>query len=210
MSKWGMFLTVGFGALAVAFLSGAFERLFNFDRAKSQVATGVLAAGLALAAGYLAHAGGVIDGNTRNMLIAAGVAIGAQTAFGNKLYSWGSDLASKVGSKTTANEQQAPPQQQPGTGSYDTFANSPVGGMPDGLMSGAAPTGQQAPPTGTVPAQQQAPVYKITYEAAKIPKPDLGQTAITAAADVLGKFLPALVGGSKGGNDVRSLGLLGS
>lgn len=193
MKKLTMFAVLALGALGVSFLSGAFETFFNFDRENSKFLGPALTAGLALGGAYLAHAGGLIDGDTRNMVMGAGIAMAAVQLGGGKVYDWGADLAAKISKKTAKK----------------SVSRHDWDGIPDTDGDAASDSREYMPagPTGTAPASaapQPVPVYNINVEAAKIPKPDVATSIIGAIGDIGSSFFSSgafgsLVGGSKGG-----------
>lgn len=191
MKKWTMWAAVALGALGIAFLSGAFENFFQWDHEESSVASGLFTAGVAVAGAYLAHSTGIIDGNTRNLLVTAGIAVGAYNSIGMKAYDWGSELAGKMrkGGST---------KRKTGTDGLPMDSDRDV--VPDGLDGFAGQPGfgggNPGVPSG-LSGLSQSPVYNINVEAAKIPKPniglELGKTAIDSGFAALGSIF-----GSKG------------
>jgi len=207
-------LVIGLGIAALAVLSGAFERFIGWDRKKSAAMNGILTIGLAIGGAYLAHSAGMIDGNTRNMVIAGGAAIGTYQLAGERLYDFGSDIAGRFskGGTPAAPAAKPPASSSPG----GAFGGSPgvAGATPtldigsilkDVGLAGAVPT--TTAPSGPSTAGQGA-VYNINVEAAKAVKPnvgiELGKAGIAAAGSVLASFL-----GSKGSDqDLVTLGNL--
>lgn len=201
-------LIFALGIAGLMILSGAFERFIGWDRKKSAAMNGVLTIGLAIGGAYLAHTAGLIDGDTRNMVITGGVAVGAMQIAGQKLFDFGSDIAgrfSKGGSNTSPAASKPSGALASGptgiNGAVTNFgAGSPLDMLPEGLKS-ALPAATN--PTSTAPA---GAVYNINVEAAKAVKPnvglELGKAGIAAAGSVLSSFL-----GSKGSDsDLQVLG----
>lgn len=174
MTKWKTWAVAALGVLGIAFLSGAFESFMKWDREKSAVMNGLMTVGLAVAGAFAAHSFGVIDGDTRNAVVVAGVALGAAQAFGGKVRQFGSDVASKFNRKGSsprvASDGLPDTDRDVMDNPVDGFANNP------GIMNNATGnnTGGRTntAPAGSGPAPQPtAPVYNITYEAAKTKGP---------------------------------------
>jgi len=198
--KFKTWLIVGLGALGVAFLSGAFEKFFNWDKAEGL--TGALfTAGAAVAGAYLAHSAGIIDGNTRNMVIGAGIAVGVYNGIGGKVYDWGADLAAKIGGKGGSRTPRMGPDGLPDDSDYDAVRDAP-----DPAMFGGGPaSGFSAGPGGSAPAGSNtapsaAPVYNVNVEAAKIPKADFGVELTKTLGGVAESFFGSGIFGSGSSN----------
>lgn len=89
ISSWA----IAFGAvLGIAFLSGAFAKLLKWDEDQTKLAGGVFTLGAGLVGSMLAHKAGIIDGDAKNLVIGASVAVGTYQAIGHKATEMGSRL----------------------------------------------------------------------------------------------------------------------
>jgi hypothetical protein len=209
MSKWKTWFAVALGVGGLMFLSGAFERFIGWDRENHKTGTGLLTAGLAVAGAYLAHAMGAIDGDTRNTVIAAGVAIGAYEVVGQKVYDFGADVAAKFRGKSS---DQASNSRMGVNGNNALASTTQSGALTPPPPPPTGITGYQtgmAPSTTAAPATSAAPVYNVKVEAPKAEKPNVALELGKAGIAALAQFGSAFVSGSKGGDeDLLVLGSL--
>lgn len=217
---WPRWLTFVLGGVAVAGVMGAFERLVKFDNDQSPLMKGIFMAGAALAGAFLLRKGKLIGGGTAAVIGGVGVAMGAHTAFGGKVYEIGNNLADSFAGmfKKSGTQMQTKPQ----TGTQPNPGSTSGGGIGiDGVQTGFGPAATSAGVTGfSGPAQQQQPqapaaaaggaqaaTQTIIYEAPKIKSSDyLIGKGIDAVAAIGGAVIGSAFKGS--GNDrVRRFGM---
>lgn len=210
--KVGKALGILAAFLGIGFFSAALERFLGWDVSKSGWKSGGLTLGATLvswvglrALGFHGAANAALIGG----LAMTGVDFLARPVddAGAKFGSWMRSFGGQGGAsgpKLTQSEQAG--YTPPSTGFE--FSGATPTGMGPAAMNPAV-TGTQ--PSGPAPAAAQpaaAPVYQITYEAAKVPKPDTLTTitgqVLAAGSSILGAYLG---GGSKG--DARSRMALG-
>lgn len=190
-SKLGSWAIAGLGVLGIVLLSGAFKSFLDWDETQGKVAGGFFTLGAGILGSMAAHKVGLIDGDTKNLVIGASVAVGTYQAVGARTEKLGSDLVSGL----RKNKGKRKPAFEPGDENGDGVVNSDDDGDAFGDFGeagfGTDPLSGAVPRAGGGPAlPAAAPPQTIIYEAPKVEAPNpwvsIGVAGIGALGNVLG------------------------